>query len=230
MFEAERHSRTYYEGRARLYDWANRVAGLMRGVSPMKERRKAVDKLALKRGDRVLEVSVGTGTNAPLITEQLKSPGAFVGLDISRAMLGRCDDKLRRLGARADLVEAEAAHLPFAAAAFDAVFHHGGFAEFGDKQGAIDEMVRVARPSAKVVICDAGLPQDRKLPFMSRLLLRMQPEYAHGPPVSLLPSDAVDLQVSWFHGGAWYLIEFSKPVVGNVAAASPSPRSQSNQA
>ena len=33
MFDAERRSRTYYEGRARLYDWANRFAALMRGVS-----------------------------------------------------------------------------------------------------------------------------------------------------------------------------------------------------
>jgi ubiquinone/menaquinone biosynthesis C-methylase UbiE len=220
MFEAERRSRTYYEGRARWLDWSNRFAALMRGVSQMKERRKAVDKLALKRGDRVLEVSVGTGTNAPLITEQVEPAGAFVGIDISRAMLRRCDDKRRRLGARADLVEAEAAHLPFAGRAFDAVFHHGGFAEFGDKQGAVDEMVRVARPGAKIVICDPGLPQDRKLPFMSRLLLRWQPEYAHGPPLSSLPSDAIDLQVSWFHGGAWYMIEFSKPgaPIGNAVS------------
>lgn len=79
----------------------------------------------------MLEICVGTGTNLPLIAE--KFPGVrIVGLDISRGMLGVCQRKIRGV-VRADLVEGEAAHLPFADGAFDAVFHHGGIAEFGDK-------------------------------------------------------------------------------------------------
>ena len=211
MYESERRSRHYYEGRARWYDWANRLAALLRGVSGTRERRKAVQRLDLKPGQRVLEVSVGTGTNLPLIAEQVGPEGRIVGLDISAAMLRRCRRKLRRQGLSADLTEGEAAHLPFTDQAFDAVFHHGGIAEFGDKRGAIEEMVRVAGSGATVVICDAGLPTDGRLPLASRFLLKLQPLYSQPPPVDLIPATARDVRVSWFHGGAWYMIEFEKP-------------------
>ena len=211
MYGSERRSRDYYEGRARWYDWANRIAALLRGESATNERRKAVRRLNLKPGDRVLEVSVGTRSNLPLIAEEVGSNGRIVGLDISPAMLSRCRRKLHGRGLRAELVEGEAAHLPFRATSLAAVFHHGGIAEFGDKRGAIEEMVRVTKPGARVVICDPGLPTDRKLSLASRLLLRLQPIYSQPPPADLIPPAARDVQVSWFHGGAWYMIEFEKP-------------------
>ncbi len=210
MYDDERRSRDYYEGRARWYDWSNRFAALLRGVSGTRERRKAVHRLNLERGYRVLEVSVGTGTNLPLLAEAVGATGRLLGLDISPAMLSECRRKLRRQRLKAELVLGEAAHLPFADLSFDAVFHHGGIAEFGDRQGAIEEMTRVAKPGAKVVICDAGVPTDRELPLMSRLLLKFQPIYEQPPPVDLVPSRARDLRLSWFHGDAWYMIDFVK--------------------
>ena len=211
MYETERRSRDYYEGRARWYDWANRIAALLRGVSGIGERRKAVRHLGLTPGDRVLEVSVGTGTNLPLIAEHVGPTGHLMGLDISPAMLARCQKKMRGEGLEVDLVEGEAAHLPFADRAFDAVFHHGGIAEFSDRQGAIAEMMRVAKPGAKVVVCDVGVPSDRKLGLTSRLLLKLQPIYDQPPPIDLIPRQAKDVRLSWFHGDAWYMIELVSP-------------------
>ncbi len=211
MYDGERRSRDYYEGRARWYDWANRIAALLRGVSGTGERRKAVRHLGLTPGGRVLEVSVGTGTNLPLIAEHVGPAGRLVGLDISPAMLARCRKKMRGEGLEVDLVEGEAAHLPFADRAFDAVFHHGGIAEFGDRRGAIAEMMRVAKPGAKVVVCDAGVPSDRKLGLTSRLLLKLQPLYDQPPPIDLIPQQAKDVRLSWFHGDAWYMIELVSP-------------------
>ena len=210
MYESERRSREYYEGRARWYDWANRMAALLRGESAANERREAIRGLNLKPGYRALEVSVGTGTNLPLIAEQVGPDGRMVGLDISPAMLARCRRKLRDHGLRADLVEGEAAHLPFRDDDFDAVFHHGGIAEFGDRKGAIAEMTRVARSGARVVVCDLGVPTDRRLSLLNRLLLRLQPGYRQQPPLDLVPPGAQDVRLSWFHNGAWYLIEFVK--------------------
>jgi ubiquinone/menaquinone biosynthesis C-methylase UbiE len=177
----------------------------------MGSRRSAVDRLRLRPGERVLEVSAGTGTNLPLLSDAIGGKGRLAGIDISRAMLRRCDDKLHKRRLRANLVEAEAAHLPFTDGSFDAVFHHGGIAEFGDTQGAMDEMVRVARPGARVVVCDVGVPTDRKLPFLSLFLLRLQRVYDKPPPIDLVPSDARDVQLSWYSGNAWYAIEFVKP-------------------
>ncbi len=111
-----------------------------------------------------------------------------------------------------ELVEGEAAHLPFTGHAFDAVLHHGGIAEFGDKKGAIQEMMRVAKPGAKIVICDPGIPPDRRLPLVSRLLLRLSPPaYASEPPLALIPPQAEATSITWFRGNAWYLIDFVNP-------------------
>ena len=210
-YDKERSSRDYYEGRAPIYDWSNRIAALLRGTSGLRERSKAVRRLNLKPGDRVLEVSVGTGTNLPLIHERITPEGQIVGLDISLAMLARCQAKVAGRGFDTDHVVGEAAHLPMGDNTFDAVFHHGGIAEFGDRQGAIDEMWRVAKPGGRVVICDVGRPTDRPLSLANRLLMRFQPEYDQPPPVDLLPGDAEDIQLSWIHGGGWYLIELTKP-------------------
>lgn len=167
-------------------------------------------------GQRVLEVCVGTGLNLPLLAEQVGPAGCLVGLDISPGMLQRCRRRVvyRRLSA--GLLEGEASLLPCADRSFDAVFHFGGFAEFGDKKGAIEEMMRVARPGAKVVICDPGIPTDGRLPLASRLLLKLnagyaRKDYAREPPLDLIPPHVRGLRLSWFRGGAWYMIEFEKP-------------------
>ena len=87
MYDKERGSRHHYQGRAGWYDWANRFSSLIRGVSGTKERRKAVERLKLKTDGRALEISVGTGTNLPLMAECLGPEGRLVGLDISAATI-----------------------------------------------------------------------------------------------------------------------------------------------
>jgi ubiquinone/menaquinone biosynthesis C-methylase UbiE len=217
VYDDELRSRQYYEGRARWYDLANRVAALLRGTSGTNQRRYAIARLRLQPGARVLEVSVGTGTNVPLIREAYPNIALIAGIDISRSMLRRCVAKTHRAHAAVALVEADAAHLPFRDCTFDAVFHHGGIAEFGDRAAAIAEMARVARPGARMVICDVGVPTDRPLPFMSRMLLRAQPAYNRPPPLQELPPDAQHVQLSWFGGGAWYVVEFANGAGGDLS-------------
>ena len=215
MYEDELRSRRYYEGRARWYDRANRLAAFLRGTSARRERLKAIARLRLTPGDRVLEVSCGTGTNLLLMQETLGGAGSLTGLDISRGMLLKCRDKVgaRNFGVR--LIEAEAAHLPFDEGAFDAVFHHGGLAEFGDTAGALAEMSRVAKDGARIVVCDVGVPTDHRLPLMSRLLLRTQPVYRKPPPIDLLPPGMQDVRLDWFGGGGWYLLEYTNALSGD---------------
>lgn len=211
MGEAEQRSRAYYDRAAFRYDWSNRVAAWLRGASDMAERRKAVAHLAVEPGHSVLEICVGTGLSLPLLENAAGPTGAVTGLDISPGMLRRCRDRLARLHLRTRLVEGDGGQLPFRDAAFDRVFHHGGLAEFSDRGRAIREMFRVARPGARIVICDVGVPTDRRLPLMSRLLLRLQPAYDKPPPLDLLPPEATGVALSWIRGQAWYLLEATRP-------------------
>ena len=205
-----RRSRDFYDWWAPFYDGMNWFAARVRGASDLTERRKAVARLELTTGARVLEVSCGTGTNLPLLREGVGEEGIVAGLDISAGMIERSRRKLRRKGVRARLLLGDAARLPFQAGSFDAVLHHGGIAEFPNKRAAIAEMARVVRPGGKVVICDPGLPPDRPARWINRQLLKLQPAYAAPPPVKQLPPQAQRVQVSWIRGDAWYMIEFVK--------------------
>ena len=72
----------------------------------------------------------------------------------SLGMLARCRDVWRKKAAGLDLVHCNAEDLPFADNMFDVVFHVGGINFFSDKQKAINEMLRVAKPGTKIMIAD----------------------------------------------------------------------------
>jgi ubiquinone/menaquinone biosynthesis C-methylase UbiE len=169
-----------------------------------------VDRLGLKPGQRVLEVSVGTGTNLPFLAEAVGGSGQIVGLDISRGMLGVCAGRFRGHSFTSDLVEGEAAHLPLPTGSFDAVLHHGGIAEFGNRAAAIAEMYRVVRPGGRLVVCDVGVPPEG-LSLVNRFLMLFQPEYNKPPPTDAVPPGAQDTELRWYFNGGWYMLSFRKP-------------------
>lgn len=140
---------------SRRDDWRDeRVAGeyeARRFVTPLQRLKHGRDErllLALLGGEprSVLDLACGTGRFQP----RLAVPGRrVVGADVSLEMLRA--GRRARPGAAA-LVQAEAEHLPFRSAAFDAVvcmrflFH----LQDGERRRALTEMGRVAR-SGRVV-------------------------------------------------------------------------------
>ena len=142
--ESDLRWRDFYDRWAPRYDRVLRIWALLAGFSDANERRKMVSRLELKPGQRVLEVGVGTGSNLPLMAECIGPGGTLLGLDISVGMLRQCEKKVRRQRLNANLAEGEAAYLPFADDAFDAVLQFGAINESRDKQRTIQEMMRVA--------------------------------------------------------------------------------------
>jgi ubiquinone/menaquinone biosynthesis C-methylase UbiE len=130
-----------YDIAERLYRWVSRKPDYRLGY---------LGELEIPAGARVLEVSVGTGANLRYLRADIE----FLGLDLSWGMLGRCRRNLKRWQRRAELFQGEAERLPFRDAVFDCVFHVGGINFFSDKERAIAEMIRVARPGTKIAIVD----------------------------------------------------------------------------
>ncbi len=137
-------------------------------------------RLELRKGARILEVSVGTGANLPFIYKKIGRTGKIFGLDISEGMLAKCRENIVKKGIPAQLVLGNANNLPYKDNSFDAVLHFGAINFFSNKRKAISEMVRVAKPGAKIVIGDERLPLMRSTE----------------PPVNLIPKNAVNLGVS----------------------------------
>jgi ubiquinone/menaquinone biosynthesis C-methylase UbiE len=99
-------------------------------------------------GIRLLDVAIGDG----VYTSWLPEDWSIVGIDVSSTQLSAC--RRNNAGRDLELVLGEAEDLPFRDGEFDAVLSNGGFNHFNDPEGALREMVRVAKPGAPVIIAD----------------------------------------------------------------------------
>ncbi|GAB2699130.1 demethylmenaquinone methyltransferase [Thalassiella azotivora] len=114
-------------------------------------RRAVVEALAVRPGERVLDLAAGTATS----TEPFADAGArAVGCDFSLGML--------RVGRRRrpdlPLVAGDGTRLPFADAAFDAVTISFGLRNVVDHEAALAEMLRVTRPGGRLLVCEFSHP------------------------------------------------------------------------
>lgn len=202
---------------ARLYDWFSliyatfsKVGFLFLGTTEARARREVLDRLAPH--GRVLEVSIGPGVNLPYLINRPEVTEVY-GLDISMGQLKRCNTFLRRKKWPVDLFLANGEDLPFADASFDAVFHIGGINFFTNQQKAIDEMIRVAKPGTKIIVCDeneAGAEwYERFLPGFKGAFQGQREKVI--PPVDLVPATMVNKKLEDIWNGFMYCLEFCTP-------------------
>jgi len=195
----------FYDRLAPFYDWNERIGGRALGVHTVSERAAIVERLGLRPGMRVLEVSPGPGVYQRLLLERIETSGSLVELDLSAGMLRQCARLARRDRSRPLLVQANASRLPFADDVFDAVFHFGGVKLFSDPAGALREFVRVARPGATVAWGDEGFGEGAPTGWRRRALERMNPGFLE--PMPPLPDGTEDVTThEVMNGCAWLVV------------------------
>ena len=131
---------------ARRYDVTNTVLSAGRDRA---WRRATRDALAVRPGERVLDLAAGTAVS----TVSLADAGATaVACDFSLGML--------RAGRHrpVPLVAGDALALPFADGAFDAVTISFGLRNVTDPDAALRELARVTRPGGRLVVCEFSRP------------------------------------------------------------------------
>lgn len=201
---------SFYQKTARYYDLGLKfLAGLL-GKGETNFRKQYLKLLEFKQNDRVLEVSVGTGTNLSLTPKFVRC----YGLDLSWKMLSRCQQNLARWNRKMALFFGNAEALPFKDATFDVVFHVGGINAFNDRAKAIEEMIRVARPGTKLVIVDETAKLLQKFSWI-RSARKMLDEWGERfeAPVNLVPSSMQELKVNTLINGYFYMLSFRKPEI-----------------
>ncbi len=203
---------------AKMYDllsWGYRafskIAFAYIGMSEETGRREITDRLD-PHGGRVLEVSIGPGVNLPYIADR-PDVGEVFGLDISQGQLQNCRRYVKKKGWQVELFLGNGERLPFKDNSFEGVFHVGGINFFNDKKAAIDDMIRVARPGARILIADetekGARGYEKYVPGFKRSF-----GGARGPiqpPVDLVPADMHETRVNDVWKGWLYCIEFRKP-------------------
>ncbi|HEU6447604.1 MAG TPA: bifunctional demethylmenaquinone methyltransferase/2-methoxy-6-polyprenyl-1,4-benzoquinol methylase UbiE [Verrucomicrobiae bacterium] len=147
---------------ARRYDLLNDLQSF--GLHRLWKRR--VVRLANpRRGDRALDLCCGTGD----LSFALANAGAeTIGLDFSAQMLEVANVRKQRISASSvsklpspNFIQGDAQQLPFPDNSFDIVTVGYGLRNLTSWQRGLEEMVRVAKPGARLVVLDFGKPPNR---------------------------------------------------------------------
>jgi ubiquinone/menaquinone biosynthesis C-methylase UbiE len=125
----------------------------------MRGRRRAVQLLDLRGGERVLIPGIGTGADLPLLPAGVEA----TGVDLSPAMLAKARLKLDRCPARVKLIEGDAQALLVEPLAFDAVILNLILSVIPDGNACLQSALCALKPGGRVIIFDKFLPNGKSL-------------------------------------------------------------------
>ena len=119
---------------------------------PFITRKRLLEALAPRSGERVLEVGPGTGYYSLAVAERL-GDGSLDIFDIQQEML----DHVMRAAAKRGVANitptlGDAQHLPYEDATFDAAFLVTVLGEIPDQDAALHELARVLKPGGRLVV------------------------------------------------------------------------------
>lgn len=135
--------------RARLTWTAGDFHQIARGFEA--EAEAFISRLALRRGERVLDVACGTGN----LTLPAARAGAVVtGLDIAPNLLATLRQRADAEGTRVALDEGNAEALPYADGQFDTVVSMFGVMFAARPERAVAELLRVTRPGGRIALAN----------------------------------------------------------------------------
>ena len=187
------------------FSWRARAAGMVREWNPR----------------RVLDLATGSGDLALTIAQKL--PQAEVtGADFCPEMLERAKAK-----GLARTIVADALHLPFPDASFDAVTVAFGLRNMADWDAALAEIARVLAPGGHLLVLDFSLPRGRLRPIYRAYLHHVLPLVAGLLTGEKQPYDYLGASIEKFPSGSAMctLIEGSgfigataRPLSGGIVA------------
>jgi len=137
-----------------------KVAAIFR---PLAE--ETLRRLAPAPGQRIIDIACGTGIVARLVAGMIAPAGRVVGVDLNPAMIAVARRQPVTGRVIPEYREADAAALPFDAAAFDLAICQQGLQFFPDRRAALAEMARVLVPRGRLAFSIwSGVP-----PFFAAL-------------------------------------------------------------
>ncbi len=151
-------NRTRYQLYAPIYDAVAR---------PLEQgRKRAIDRLDLQPGERILVLGAGTGSDLNYLPNDVQ----VTAIDAAPAMVRRTRRRAERLGMDVDARVGDAQALPFEDDIFDAVLLHLILSVVPDPEAVAAETARVLVPDGRVSIYDKFVPEGTEPSLLRRAL------------------------------------------------------------
>ena len=138
----------FFEG-----DAAKRFQTLYMAPSVVARRRRALEILDPKAGERVIDIGYGPGFFAADMCEKVGEGGLVSGVDASESMRALALERCARYP-QADLRAGQVTALPFPDGHFDAALASNVYSYVGDVNNALAEMCRILRPGGRGLVID----------------------------------------------------------------------------
>ncbi len=149
-----------YEKLASVYDYVF-------GPTLHAGRLQALQRMSTSKGDRVLEVGVGTGINLSLYPRECQ----ITGIDLSDSMLERAHERVAKGGLRhVRLLQMDATSLTFPDNSYDIVYAPYLISVVPDPVAVALEMRRVCRPGGRIIILNHFRSSNAMLSAIERAI------------------------------------------------------------
>ncbi len=130
------------------------------------KRKKSIEALELKAGDKVLILGAGTGLDLPLFPKDVE----IAAIDITPAMVKACRQKGDILGLNITNEVMDGSNLTFESNSFDFVILHLILAVIPDPVGCITETERVLKPGGVCTIMDKFVAPGKKVGILRKVV------------------------------------------------------------
>lgn len=152
---------------ARVYQKLASVYDFTFGPTLHPGRVQAIQRMALRPGDRILEVGVGTGINLALYPRTCD----ITGIDLSESMLEKAHGRVARKHlSNVHLVTMDATNIAFPDNSFDIVYAPYLISVVPDPVAVAKEMYRVCRPGGRVIILNHFRSENRLVARIERAI------------------------------------------------------------
>lgn len=150
-----------------IYDFQSRFYDLVVSNTCAKHQRGAIQRMRIKPGQRVLDIGIGTG----LSLDVYPSHCHVVGMDLSKGMLGKAQERVRRSGLdNVDLVCADAMFRNFAEGSFDYIVLSHIVSVVSDHVRLMRLAYRLGRPGCPIVIVNHFRSANKLMALLERMV------------------------------------------------------------
>lgn len=115
---------------------------------------RSFEYLEIEPGDSILEVGCGAGDDSLALAQMVGPTGRVVGVDAGEDMISEAKKRAQASNLPVEFFVQDVCNLDFPDDTFDGCRADQVFQHVGNPREGVSEVIRVARPGARIVICD----------------------------------------------------------------------------